>query len=72
MEQEESNHEVNTNLIQAIDKYSDEQWKALNFEVPNDSKQTVFNEELTNVNNKNIISTKNTSASRIISTNTEY
>ena len=68
MEQEESNHEVNTNLIQAIDKYSDEQWKALNFEVPNDSKQTVFNEELTNVNNKNIISTKNTSTSRIITT----
>ena len=40
MEKEESNHEVNTNLIQAVDKYSDEQWKALNFEVPNDSKQT--------------------------------
>ena len=68
MEQEESNHEVNTNLIQAIDKYSDEQWKALNFEIPNDSKQTVFKEELNNVNNKNIISTKNTSTSRIITT----
>ena len=68
MEKEESNHEVNTNLIQAIDKYSDEQLKVLNFEIPNDSKQTVFKEELTNVNNKNIISTKNTSTSRIITT----
>ena len=57
MEQVEYNHESNNNLIQEIDKYSDERFKE-NYEAPNNSKQqTTYKEDVTNPNNKNNNST---------------
>ena len=57
MDQVEYKYESNNNLIQEIDKYSDERFIE-NFEVSNNSKQqTVYKEDLTNPNNKNNNST---------------
>ena len=65
MEQEIFNHESNINLIQDIDKFSDETFKAENFKDPTGSKKTTYKEDLPNVNTNNIISTRNTTTNRI-------
>ena len=65
MEQEIFNHESNINLIQDIDKFSDETFKAENFKDPTGSKKTTYKEDLPNVNTNNIISTRNTTTKKI-------
>ena len=60
-QQEEYNHESNINFIPDVNKYSDDQLNSENFKAPNDSKQTVYKEDLNNEKPKNsIITTKNT------------
>ena len=70
MEQEEIKHESNAKFIHDMEEFSDERLKDGNFEAPTkNSKQTAFKEDLPNANTNNIISTRNTTANRIIINN---